>query len=202
MLKSVGTYSIASGRPESVRFTEVSTKQIRRLAESVGLNEDKTETKIIETPSVDYFDALNLLLDFVIETAGFQSKWTAAEVEALKVFWDWNDRDEEWFYSISVEIKKPAQSQDEEIPLIIPFKLPKIRDKQLPNEVKGYLNTIYDEAWLYIKGKFEGGTQGNLLDGATAATSANAEPDNNVEDEELEDEMIDDSDTVKEPVLA
>jgi hypothetical protein len=84
---------------------------------------------------------------------------------------------------------------------VLSFGLSKIRDKDLPHEVKGYLNTIYDEAWLYTKGKFEGGTQGNLLDGATAA-SANSEPSNNVEDEELEDELIDDSDTVKEPVLA
>ena len=200
MLKSIGTYSMASGRPEAVRFTEVSTKKIVRIADSIGQNEDGITTLIVEEPSIDYFNALNLLVDFVVDTGDLGSKWTAAEVESLKIKWDWSDRDEDWFYSISVSIKKPIQS-DDTIPLVLSFGLSKIRDKDLPHEVQGYLNTIYDEAWFYTKGKFAGGTQGNLLDGATAA-SANSEPSNDVEDEELEDEMINDSDTVKEPVLA
>lgn len=156
--------SLDSAIPD-VRFIKVSTKEIKyeEAREGTGVVNPKVTTiKIDATPSHDYYQALNLLLDFVIDSGDLGSKWTAGDVDSLKTDWTWNDSIDEWTYSFTVTVRKPVQD-DDPICLICSFTLPKVSSKDLDNDVVQSLQAIWNEAWAYQNGKFDTGIQLQLV---------------------------------------
>ena len=135
---------------DSVRFTGISTKTIS-YAQEINKSTDLTadcKVKIVQEAAWDYYRTLNMFLDFVIEMGDLGIKWTAAEVEGVKIVWVYNDMIDEWGYNLHISVKKPIQP-DDGISLICHFDLPKVSHKDLPEDVKRNLELLFDEAWAY-----------------------------------------------------
>lgn len=135
---------------DSIRFTGISTKAIsysQEINKNIELTAD-CKVKVVQEASWDYYRTLNLFLDFVIEMGDLGIKWTAAEVQGVRIVWAYNDAADEWGYSLHISVMKPIQP-DDTISLICHFDLPKVSHKDLPDDVKKNLEALFDEAWAY-----------------------------------------------------
>jgi hypothetical protein len=158
-----------ANRPEDLRFTKVSRNglawEIDRAL--VGFDTEFPEggglKKFDATPHYDFYAAMNLLLDFAIEQQKFSVEWTCGEVVSVGAKWTWDDEEGKWAYKLTIAIRRPSLDDDLCQEGFGPYSFT-VLDFLLPEDVKSYLETIWDEAWLYRQGlKFQE-KQGNIFE--------------------------------------
>jgi hypothetical protein len=188
-------------RPADLRFTKVTRTGLAWQMDRTFVGFD-TETpeggdlkKFDATPMHSYFAAMDLLLDFAVDTLDFGSKWTGGQVDSIATAWTYDDRVSDWVYKLTVSVSRPAFEDDIVKKGFGPFSFT-VLDSAIPEEVKEYLVRIWDEAWMYKKGYKFAEKQGNFFEEpveiTTEAPIADCEADGFCEVATAETSAIDD----------
>lgn len=154
-MEFIGTFSHV-GRPiDAIRFEVINGNQIKY--QSIGTDAIQMPVqsivKVNQDPHPDYFRALDKLASFAIETLDLGKNWkTNSSIGSLKLEWTYSNQTEKFSYKIAeITIARSSSIEELCIPRIIKFG--GIVADEIPWDVKGAIDDIMDEAWLYCAGK-------------------------------------------------